>query len=114
MASTGNGHMDENEIREALNCHRAASDANDFDAAYDIYRQDAVIEHPQSGERSMGRYNIQASRVAQRSPKRFRVRRIVGTGNPRVTECILAYDGQRSYSVSGMKFLDGGVARETQ
>ena len=63
--------MDENEIREALDRHWAASDANDFDVEHDIYREDAVLEYPQSGERIRGRHNIQASRVAQPNAKRF-------------------------------------------
>ena len=106
--------MDDNEIREALKHHWAASDANDFDGEHDIYRQDALLEYPQSGERIMGRRNIQASRAAQPNAKRFRVRRIVGAGGLWVTEFILAYDGRPSYSVSVMEFLDGKVARETQ
>ena len=106
--------MDENEIREALNRHWAAADANDFDAEHDIYREDAVLEYPQSGERIRSRHNIQASRVAQPSSKRFRVRRILGTGALWVTEFILPYDGQPSYSVSVMEFVGGRVARETQ
>jgi len=106
--------MDESEIREALNRHWAASDANDFDAEHDIYRDDAVLEYPQSGELIKGRGHIQASRVAQPSSKRFTVRRIVGAGNLWVTEFILAYDDRPSYSVSIMEFQDGKVARETQ
>src|SRR5580692_8007075 len=106
--------MDENEIREALNRHWAASDANNFDVEHDIYREDALLEYPQSGERIRGRHNIQASRVAQPNSKRFRVRRIVGTGDLWVTEFILTYDDQPSYSVSIMEFLNGKVARETQ
>ena len=106
--------MDENEIREALNRHWAASDANDFDVEHDIYRDDALLGYPQSGERIRGRPNIQASRVAQPNSKRFIVRRIVGAGNLWVTELILAYDGQPSYSVSILEFLDGKVARETR
>jgi hypothetical protein len=106
--------MDENEIRNALNRHWAASDANEFDVEHDIYREDAVLEYPQSGERIRGRRNIQASRVAQPNAKRFTVSRIVGSGGLWVTEFILAYDGQPSYSVSVMEFLDGKVAREIQ
>jgi hypothetical protein len=106
--------MAENEIREALDRHWAASDANDFDGEHDIYRVDAVLEYPQSGERIRGRRNIQASRVAQPNSKRFSVRRIVGRGDLWVTEFVLTYDGQPSYSVSIMEFLDGKVARETQ
>ena len=106
--------MDEDEIREALNRHWAASDANDFDVEHDIYREDAVLEYPQSGERIRGRHNIQASRVAQPNAKRFTVRRIVGSHDLWVTEFILTYDARPSYSVSVMEFRDGKVARETQ
>jgi SnoaL-like domain len=106
--------MVENEIRQALNLHWAASDANDFDVEHDIYREDAVLEYPQSGERIIGRHDIRASRIAQPESKRFRVRRIVGTGDLWVTEFILTYDGRPSYSVSVMEFRDGKVARETQ
>jgi len=114
--NTRNGisRMAESGIREALDRHWAASDANDFKVEHDIYREDAVLEYPQSGERIRGRHNIQASRAAQPSSKRFRVRRIVGSGDLWVTEFILAYDGRPSHSVSLMEFLDGKVARETQ
>src|SRR5580700_926953 len=106
--------MDENEIREALNRHWAASDANDFDVEHDIYREDALLEYPQSGERIRGRRNIQSSRAAQPNRKRFTVRRIIGDGALWVTEFVLTYDGRPSYTVSIMEFLDGRVARETQ
>ena len=106
--------MDETEIREALNRHWVASDANDFVVEHDIYRDDAVLEYPQSGERIRGRHNIQASRTAQPSSRRFTVRRITGSGDLWVTEFIIAYDGQPSWSVSVMEFVDGKVARETQ
>ena len=106
--------MEDPDIRAALDRHWAASDANDFDVEHDIYREDAVLEYPQSGERIRGRYNIQASRAAQPNAKRFTVRRIVGTGDLWVTEFILTYDGRPSYSVSIMEFSDGKVARETQ
>lgn len=114
MTGSGSGSMDERAIREVLERHWAASDANDFDVEHDIYREDAVLEYPQSGERIRGRHNIQASRVAQPDSKRFRVRRIVGSGDLWVTEFILTYDGRPSYTVSIMEFLDGRVTRETQ
>ena len=106
--------MDDTEIRAALDRHWAASDANDFDVEHDLYREDAVLEYPQSGERIRGRHNIQASRAAQPNLKRFKVRRVVGTGALWVTEFILTYDGRPSCTVSIMEFLDGRVARETQ
>lgn len=106
--------MESDQLREALARHWAASDANDFEAEHEIYREDAVLEYPQSGERIRGRRNIQASRAAQPNQKRFTVRRIVGAGQLWVTEFILTYDGQPSYTVSIMEFEDGKVARETQ
>jgi len=106
--------MEDREIRAAIDRHWAASDAGDFEAEHDIYREDAVLDYPQSGERIRGRLNIQSSRAAQPSAKRFTVRRIVGTGDLWVTEYVLAYDGRPSHTVSIMEFRDGKVIRETQ
>src|SRR5271154_3083764 len=52
-------------IRAALDRNRAALDANDFEAEHEIYRDDAVLEYPQLGERIRGRRNIQGSCFAQ-------------------------------------------------
>jgi SnoaL-like domain len=106
--------MEDQEIRAALERHWGASDANDFETEHEIYREDAVLEYPQSGERISGRRNIQSSRTAQPNLKRFTVRRIIGAGGLWVTEFVLTYDGRPSYTVSIMEFLDGKVARETQ
>jgi ketosteroid isomerase-like protein len=102
------------EIRAALDQHWAASDANDFETEHRIYREDAVLEYPQSGERTRGRRNIQNQRASQPSKKRFAVRRIIGGDDLWITEFILTYDGKPSYTVSIMEFRDGKVARETQ
>ncbi len=106
--------MDDGDIRAALDRHWAASDANDFAAEHAIYRDDAVLDYPQSGERIVGRNNIQSSRMAQPNQKRFTVRRIIGTGDLWVSEFVLTYDGKPSYVVSIMEFIDGQVAHETQ
>jgi hypothetical protein len=106
--------MDDREIRAALDRHWAASDANDFETEHQIYREDAVLDYPQSGERIRGRRNIQSSRAAQPNQKRFNVRRIIGSGDLWVTEFVLTYDGRPSYTVSIMEFVDGKVAHETQ
>ena len=106
--------MDDRDIRAALDRHWAASDASDFEAEHEIYREDAVLDYPQSGERIRGRRKIQASRAAQPNHKRFTVRRITGAGDLWVTEYVLTYDGRPSYTVSIMEFRDGMVARETQ
>jgi ketosteroid isomerase-like protein len=104
----------EQRIRAALDQHWAASDANDFVTEHLIYHEDAVLDYPQSGERTRGRANIQAQRSGQPSNKRFRVRRIVGSGELWVTEFILTYDGKPSYTVSIMEFTGEKVMRETQ
>jgi hypothetical protein len=110
----GNAMATSSNIRAALERHWAASDANDFNTEHQIYREDAVLEYPQSGERIRGRDGIQASRMAQPNKKRFSVRRIIGAADLWVTEFILTYDGQPSYTVSIMEFSDGQVIRETQ
>jgi hypothetical protein len=102
------------QIRAALDQHWAASDANDFETEHRIYHEDAVLEYPQSGERTRGRRNIQAQRASQPSSKRFSIRRIIGGGDLWVTEFLLTYDGKPSYTVSIMEFRDDKVARETQ
>ena len=58
--------MEDHDIRAALDRHWAASDANDFEAEHQIYREDAVLEYPQSGERIRGRRKI-FSHLAPRS-----------------------------------------------
>jgi hypothetical protein len=102
------------EIRAALDQHWAASDANDLETEHLIYHEDAVLDYPQSGERTRGRRNIQNQRGSQPSKKRFTVRRIIGSGNLWVTEFILTYDAKPSYTVSIMEFKGDKVARETQ
>ena len=106
--------MDDRTVRTALERHWAASDSGDFEAEHDIYREDAVLEYPQSGERIRGRRNIRESRFLQPNRKRFTVRRIIGSGDLWVTEYVLSYDGAPSFVVSIMEFSDGLVARETQ
>ena len=94
--------------------HWAASDANDFETEHRIYLDDAVLEYPQSGERTRGRSNIRNQRASQPNKKRFSIRRIIGSGALWVTEFILTYDGKPSYTVSIMEFTGDKVARETQ
>jgi len=101
-------------MRQLLERHWAASDANDFAVEHEIYCEDAVLCYPQSGEHIRGRDNIQESRRVQPSKKRFTIQRIIGSGDLWVTELVLSYDGVPFYTVSIMEFSDGKVARETQ
>lgn len=106
--------MDGPTLRSSLQRHWNASDTGDFEVEHDIYRDEAVLDYPQSGERIRGRRNIQASRFVQPNKKCFAVRRMVGSGDLWVTEFVLTYDGIPTYAVSIMEFRDGLVAHETQ
>jgi hypothetical protein len=106
--------MRDDEVREAIQLHWLASDANDFEAEHDIYEDHAVLEYPQSGERIRGRRSIQASRMAQPNKKRFTVRRVLGSGNLWISELVLTYDEHPVYVVSMMEFEGDKVVRETQ
>jgi hypothetical protein len=106
--------MSDDDVRADLQRHWKASDANDFDVEHQIYRADAVLEYPQSGERIRGRRNIQASRAAQPNDKRFTVRRVSGGGDLWISELVLTYDDEPYYVVSIMEFEAGEVIRETQ
>jgi hypothetical protein len=102
------------QIRAALDQHWAASNANDSETEHLIYHDDAVLDYPQSGERTRGRADIQKQRSIQPNQKRFTIRRIVGSGDLWVTEFILSYDNRPSYTVSIMEFTGLKVAHETQ
>jgi len=106
--------MDDQTLRAALERHWDASDAGDFEVEHEIYREDAVLDYPQSGERIRGRRNIRESRFLQPNRKRFKVRRMIGGGDLWITEFVLTYDGIPSYAVSIMEFREGLVANETQ
>src|ERR1700677_3967750 len=64
----GKTAMRDDDLRTALRSHWAASDANDFATEHQIYRTDAVLEYPQSGERIRGGRTFR--RRAKRSPTR--------------------------------------------
>jgi len=103
------------EIREALEAHWRASAAGDRDAEHDIYDDDAICEYPQSGERILGRSNLQALRSHHPGqPSGFTVRRILGSGDLWVTEYTIRYQGRPAHTVSIMEFRNGKVVHETQ
>jgi hypothetical protein len=105
----------DDQVREALDRHWRASAAGDADAEHDIYDADAICEYPQSGERILGRRNLQALRSHHPGkPSGFTVRRIVGKGDLWITEYTITYQGRPAYTVSIMEFHNGKVVRETQ
>ncbi len=93
-SSIGGCSMDEEQIREALNAHWRASAAGDVDAEHAIYDEEVLCEYPQSGERILGRGNLQALRSHHPGkPSGFAVRRILGGGDLWITEYIITYQG---------------------
>ena len=100
---------------EALNAHWRASADGDADAEHAIYADDVICDYPQSGERILGRMNLQALRTHHPGkPSGFTVRRIVGAGELWITEYTIDYRGRPAFTVSIMEFRDGKVVHETQ
>jgi hypothetical protein len=107
--------MKEEQIREILEAHWQASAIGDLDAEHDIYDDQVVCDYPQSGERILGRENLQGLRSHHPGkPAGFKVKRIVGTGDLWVTEYTITYQQQSAFTISIMEFQNGKVIHETQ
>jgi hypothetical protein len=103
------------EIRAALDAHWRASAAGDATAEHNIYADDAICDYPQSGERILGRKNLQALRNHHPGrPSGFNVKRILGNEDLWITEYTITYQGRPTFTVSIMEFRNGKVAHETQ
>jgi hypothetical protein len=107
--------MQAEEIRQALEAHWNASAAGDVVAEHDIYDDDAICDYPQSGERILGRANLQALRGHHPGkPSGFKVRRMLGKEDLWLTEYTIIYLDKPTWTVSIMEFRDGKVVHETQ
>src|SRR4051794_12184936 len=105
----------EEQIREALNTHWHASATGDANTEHDIYDDDVICDYPQSGERILGRHNLQALRSNHPGkPSGFNVKQIVGKGDVWITEYTITYQGRPAFTVSIMEFRNGKVVNETQ
>jgi hypothetical protein len=106
---------EERQIRDALDAHWHASATGDADAEHAIYADDAVCDYPQSGERILGRKNLQALRSHHPGkPSGFSVRRMLGQGDLWITEYTILYQERSAFTVSMMEFHNGKVVHETQ
>jgi len=106
---------EEEQIRKALNVHWHASAVGDLNAEHDIYHHDAICDYPQSGERILGRANLQALRSHHPGkPSGFNVKRILGKGDLWITEYTINYQERTAFTVSIMEFRNGKVVHETQ
>ena|ERR1700677_505105 len=107
--------MQEQQLREALDLHWHASAIGDANAEHDIYDDNVICDYPQSGERILGRSNLQALRSHHPGkPSGFNVKRILGKGDLWVTEYTIIYQGRSACTVSIMEFRNGKVMHETQ
>jgi len=73
--------MNEGERRLLVERHLDASRRGDMEAVHAIYHDDAVIVHPQSGERIVGREKLRRLRESHPAKLDFSVKRIVGSGD---------------------------------
>lgn len=107
--------MEDEQIRAALNDHWYASVVGDQNAEHDIYDEDVICDYPQSGERILGRSNLQALRSNHPGkPSGFHVKRISGNGDLWITEYTITYQKQLVCTLSIMEFRNGKVVHETQ
>jgi hypothetical protein len=107
--------MQKERTRAALNKHWHASAVGDANAEHARYDDDAIRGYPQSGERILGRRNLQALRSHHRSkPSGFEVKRILGKGDLWITEYTIQYRGRLAYTVSSMEFRNGKVVHDTE
>jgi hypothetical protein len=101
-------------VRDAL-LHHLTWSGVDNAKAHEIYHDDAVLEFPQSGERFLGKANMQGFRaqypVAQVD---FEPREIRGSGDFWIGEGRVLYDGGNPHHFVWIaEFRDGLVQRET-
>ncbi|CAM2157017.1 MULTISPECIES: nuclear transport factor 2 family protein [Paraburkholderia] len=107
--------MNDQAILDALTAHWQASAAGDLETEHQIYAEDAICDYPQSGERILGRANLQALRGAHPArPSGFDVRRMQGNGDLWITEYTITYNDRDALTVSIMAFRNGKVVHETQ
>jgi hypothetical protein len=99
-----------------LDRHWSASASGDQETEHDIYADDSICDYPQSGERIVGRRNLQALRSHHPGkPSGFEIKRIVGCGELWITEYTISYlGGAKLYTVSIMEFKNNKVVHETQ
>jgi hypothetical protein len=107
--------VDEQGVRAALQHYIDHSAVRDEDVAHEIYRDDAVLEFPQSGERFEGVANFREWRRRYPATKvDFDVRRVRGSDDVWVVELGVRYDGGPwNYGVEILEFRGGLVTRET-
>ena len=99
--------------RELLRQWSYTGGPNEAKAA-ELYHDDAVLEFPQSGERFVGKANIQGWRQQYPARLDFEPRELRGQGDLWVAETGLRYDGgEPVHVVKILQFRGDKVERET-
>jgi hypothetical protein len=105
--------MRREEVRDKL-LHTLGQSGGDQDKAHEIYHEDAVLEFPQSGERFVGKANMQGFREQYPAQVTFEPREIRGGGDVWIGEGRALYDGGNPiHYVWIAEFRDDLVQRET-
>jgi ketosteroid isomerase-like protein len=106
--------MDQDGARAALQLYFDRAAAGDEDGAHEVYREDAVLEFPQSGERFEGVANFREWRRGYPAKVDLELRRVRGGGDAWTAEVAVRYDGGPwNYGVSILEFDGDKIARET-
>jgi SnoaL-like domain len=88
--------------------------ADDPERSHEMYREDAVLEFPQSAERFEGVENFREWRSQYPAETRFEFGEIRGAGDLWVVELTVSYEqGPTNFGVSILEFRDGRIGRET-
>ncbi|HEX3242752.1 MAG TPA: nuclear transport factor 2 family protein [Solirubrobacterales bacterium] len=82
--------------------------------AHEKYREDAVLEFPQSGERFVGVENFREWRSSYPASTVVEFREVRGEGDHSVVELAISYDdGPAKLGVSILELRDEKIARES-
>jgi ketosteroid isomerase-like protein len=106
--------MDAARFRSMFEEHFERSRQGDAEAAHAIYREDAVLEFPQSGERFEGVESFREWRSEYPAETSFEIGEVRGGGDVWAMELTVTYDGgPKNYGVSIYELRDEKIARET-
>jgi len=107
-----NRMLKEEELLRQLKRHWEFS-GRDEDISHEIYREDAVLEFPQSGERFEGVANFREWRRQYPAVLQFHTRHITHRDDLVVVENLISYDGAPwMFTVSLLEFRGDRVAHE--
>jgi hypothetical protein len=103
--------LDAATIKAMLEKHFSSGDPG---ASHEMYREDAVLEFPQSGERFAGVENMREWRSQYPADTEVEFREIRGRDDLWVVELSITYDGgDPSFGVSILELRDDRICRET-